>query len=870
MAEFPTGTVTYLFTDIEGSTRLWEVDAEGMRVAVLRHDMIVRGAVEARGGHIFKALGDAFCVAFSTAADALLAAVAAQQALAAEPWRRPAAIRARMALHTGVAELRDGDYFGRPLNRVARLMSVGHGDQILVSSATAALLQDHLPPGVELRSLGARRLKDLERPEQVFQVRAEGLRGDFPELRSVETVPNNLPVQLTSFVGRTRELAELRLLVAAGRLVTLTGSGGAGKTRLSVHLAADSLDAFPDGAFFVDFAGLADASLVPQTIAQVVGMREAAGEAATNMLARYLAGKRLLLILDNCEHLVAACAETADALLRGASGLTLIATSREALGIAGETVFRVPPLALPSAGTRAALAASESARLFIERAIAVAPGFKVTDDNAAAISEICHRLDGIPLAIELAAARTPVLSPKEIADRLDDRFRLLTSGRRTSLPRQQTLLALVAWSHDLLGDRERLLFRRLSVFADFILEASEAVCGADTPQGRLEGEGILDLLAGLVSKSLVVAGEGVPTRYRLLETIRAYARERLTESGEEATMRDRHLEWCHSLCLRAEPEFVGPHQREWFDRLSAEHDNVRAALTWGLERRPRQVLEMATALHWFWQARGHTTEGRAWLEAGLARPEALAGDALRQGGLFGAGAMAWLLGDHAAAGRQLAESAEIAGQLGDRRARAVALTILGHSMVFAGDLAAARRVLEESVAIARDVDDAFVLARSLGTLADAARHEGNEEETIRVAGEALAIFERVGMKEGIAFNLFYQSEGLRRRDPVRAEAQLVRAVELFDTIEHHYGLYVALLALIRLAHPTSESAARLLGALEPLRERGGVRDTITEQQLSDRIGAARGALGPVRFDSLVAEGQSLDHSAIVALARNLD
>jgi predicted ATPase len=839
-----------------------------MQTAVARHDTLVRGAIDSNGGYVFKALGDAFCAAFTRAEDALLAAVAGQRSLAAESWTPLPSIRVRMALHTGAAELRGGDYFGRTLNRIARLLSIGHGGQILVSSASAELLQDHLPTGARLRDMGARRLKDLERPEQVFQLVVHDLPSEFPELRSIEVIPNNLPVQLTSFVGRDRELQELRGLVAAGRLVTLVGSGGAGKTRLSLQLAAEMIDMRSDGVFFVDFAGLTDASLIPETIAHVVGARLTAGESAITTLTGHLSRRRLLIILDNCEHLVAACAAAAETLLRGAPDLTLISTSREALGVAGETVFRVPPLALPAGDTRAALTASESARLFADRAAAVSPGFQITDDNAGAIAEICRRLDGIPLAIELAAARTPALSPREIAERLDDRFRLLRSGPRTALPRQQTLLALVAWSHDLLDHDERTLFRRLAVFAVCTLDAAEAVCGESEPSDAESGD-TLSSLAGLVAKSLVVADVGATTRYRMLETIRAYARERLAESGEETAMRDRHLQWYRALCVRAEPEFVGPHQALWFDRISAEHDNVRAALTWGLERAPREMLEMAKALNWFWQARGHATEGRAWLDAGLVRPENADSDALRQAGLYGAGSLAWLVGDYASARRQLSESAEIARAIGDRRALAVALTILGHSMVFAGDFAEARPVLLESVSIAREVSDQFVLARSLGTLADAARLEGNEDETVAVAGEALATFERVGMKEGIAFNLFYQSEGLRRRDPARARAQLVRAVELFDSIEHYYGSYVALLALISLAPPASESAARVLGALEPLRERASVRDTASEKRLSERTESVRAALGPDVAETLTVEGRSLSREAILSLARTL-
>jgi predicted ATPase/class 3 adenylate cyclase len=865
----PTGTVTFLFTDIEGSTRLWEADSESMQAAIARHDALVRGAVEAHGGYVFKTVGDAFCVAFSTAQQALLATIAVQRALFTESWEQPGTIRIRAALHTGVAQLRDSDYFGRSLNRVARLLDIGHGGQTLLSAATAELLRDHLPPGTSLRDLGERRLKDLERPEHVFQLDVEGLSDKFPELRSVERTPNNLPLQLTSFVGREEEVAGLRRRLSADRLVTLTGAGGSGKTRLAIQVAADVIDAYPDGAFFVDLAGLTEASFVPQAIAQAVGVREESGAQIMSTLIRQLQDKRMLVILDNCEHLVAACAEAAETLLRNAPTVTLIATSREALGVPGESLFRVPPLAVPAGDAGLTVVQYDSARLFAERATAVMPGFQVTEDNAAAIAEICRRLDGIPLAIELAAARTAILSPQEIARRLDDRFRLLTGGSRTALPRQQTLHALIAWSHDLLGPEEQILFRRLAVFAGgFTLEACEAVCTAETAAGRLEATDILDSLAGLVAKSLVLADEGATTRYRLLETIRAYAREELAASGEDGALGERHLDWYLNLCRGAEPELVGAHQREWFDRIAADHDNLRAAMAWGLDHAPRQMLEMAKSLYWFWQARGHATEGRAWLDAGLGRPEARAADKLRQDALLGAGSLAWLLGDDAAARRHLRESADIAAERGDRRARAIALAILGHSMVDAGDLAAARTVIEKSVAIAREAGDPFVLARSLGTFADLARHEGNDEETVRRADEAISVFERVGMDEGIAFNLYYGSAGLRRRDPNGAVARLLRAVELFDKLDLPHGLYIALLMLIDLVGPAAESTARVLGALDALHERTGFRVTSADRQISKRIrGAAVKALGPERFATLAAEGRTLPRSAIVSLAR---
>jgi predicted ATPase len=585
-------------------------------------------------------------------------------------------------------------------------------------------------------------------------------------------------------------------------------------------------------------------------------------------LAQRLAGKRMLLILDNCEHLLAACAEAADALLRDVSTLEVLVTSREALGIDGEMVFRVPSLALPQVDSVTDVALSESARLFLDRAAAVTPGFEVTEENAAAIAEICRRLDGIPLAIELAAARTPVLSPPEIARRLDDRFRLLTSGSRTALPRQQTLSALIAWSHDLLGPEERVLFRRLAVFAGGLtLRACEAVCGGEGPAGHLAEADILDALSGLVAKSLVTAEKGATTRYRMLETTRAYAREELAASGEEGQVRDRHLARCLDLSRQAEPELVGAHQREWFDLLSAEHDNVRGALAWGLEHSPHAMLELAKSLYWFWQARGHATEGRAWLDAGLTRLEASVADDLRQDALLGAGSLAWVLGDDASARRQLGESADIAAQRGDRRGRAIALAILGHSMVDAADFIAARSVLEESVALARETGDPFALARALGTMADLARHEGKDDEATRTADEAIAVFEQVGMDEGIAFNLYYGSAALRRRDPEAALARLLRAIDLFDKLDLPHGLYLTLLLLIDMTRPAAESAARLLGALDVLHERTGFRITAEDRRFAERIRAeAVDVLGPERVAALAAEGRTLSRSSVLSLA----
>ncbi len=479
----PTGTVTFLFTDIEGSTRLWEQFPEAMQTALTRHDVLLRGIVESHGGGVIKSTGDGLHAVFNRATEGLAATLACQQALAGEVWTGlPSPLRVRMGLHTGESELRDDDYFGSTLNRAARLMSIAAGGQALLSSATTELVLDQLPQGVVLQDLGEHRLKDLTRPEHVFQLSSPGLPTDFPPLRSLNTLPNNLPVQLTSFIGREDEMAEAKRLLATTRLLTLTGPGGTGKTRLSLQVAADVLDVFPDGAWLAELAPLSDPVLVSQTVASVLGVREQPGRPLVDTLIDYLRAKSLLLILDNCEHLIEACDQLVTSLLSACPRLKILPSSREALGIAGETTYRVPSLSLPDArhSTPEALMQCEAVHLFVERAQAVQPRFALTSRNLNATIQICRRLDGIPLALELAAARLRLFTVEQIAARLDDRFRLLTGGSRSALPRHQTLEALIDWSYDLLPEPEREALRRLSVFAGgWTFDAAEAIIGPE-------------------------------------------------------------------------------------------------------------------------------------------------------------------------------------------------------------------------------------------------------------------------------------------------------------------------------------------------------------------------------------------------------
>ncbi len=560
MPDLLTGTVTFLFTNIEGSTGLLQrLDDRCYGEVLAEHQRLLRAAFQEEGGQEMDTHGDAFFVAFPRASNAVAAAVAAQLAITAHPWPEGAPMRVCMGLHTGEATIADSRYVGLNVHRAARICAAGWGGQVLLSRATHDAVTHDLPPGTSLRDLGEHRLKDLQRPEEIFQLLHPDLPTDFPPLRSLGVLSNNLPHQVTSFIGREREMAEVKRLLAATRILTLTGPGGCGKTRLALRVAADLLEEFANGVWLAELAALSDSALVPQAVASALGVREESGRSLLATLADYLQPKQLLLVLDNCEHLIGACAPLAAALLRACPRLKILALSWEVLGIAEEVTYHVPALSLPDLRRLPSLehlTQYEAVRLFIERAADALPTFAVTNQNARAVAQVCYRLDGIPLAIELAAARVKVLSVDQIAGRLDDRFRLLTSGSRAAPPRLQTLRATMDWGYDLLLEKERLVLRRLAVFAGgWTLEAAEAVCAGD----GVEGFEVLDLLTRLVNKSLVSAEEqGEETRYRMLETVRQYAWEKLLESGEADVMRGRHRDWDQRMAERAEPEFHGP------------------------------------------------------------------------------------------------------------------------------------------------------------------------------------------------------------------------------------------------------------------------------------------------------------------------
>ncbi|MDX1613721.1 MAG: adenylate/guanylate cyclase domain-containing protein [Candidatus Promineifilaceae bacterium] len=762
----PTGTVTFLFTDIEGSTRLWDRHPHAMQQAQARHDTILHQAIREHQGTVVKSTGDGLHVVFPAAADALRAALTAQQALAAEAWPDSAHLQVRMGLHSGEAELREGDYYGAAVNRAARLMGLASGGQVLVSSATAELIRDRLPTGVSLTDLGRQRLPDLARPEHVFQLVHPSLPADFPPLPSASAGPHNLPERLTSFVGRQRELEEIgRLLTDEGvreRLVTLTGPGGTGKTRLALETAGALLGQFPDGIWLIELAPLADPQQVAAAVAEPLGLSEQPGGRPLPVkLADHLQRQRVLLILDNCEHLIEACARLADTLLRACPQLRILASSREALGIAGERAYRVSSLTLPPAEngqTPDELKDFEAVRLFVERARAVKPDFNLRRDNAAAVGQICQRLDGIPLALELAAARVRVLATGQIAARLDDRFRLLTGGSRTALPRQRTLQALIDWSYDLLSDAECVLLRRLAVFSGgWTLDIAEEVVGFEP----LEAYEVLDLLEQLVNKSLVVI---LPTaagrRYGMLETIRQYAQEKLAESDEAVVVRRRHMIYFRDLNYAVFREVHDLRGDEHFRRLIGERDNLRTASAFALEH------DLETALAGAGQSTTRHTvitppaEALNYVEQALAlaesRPDFSGPEAQPERIRLLAGAYAAAAG--AAAGVGLNHRSEsyaqrglaLAQQLGDAEVEALLRWQLMLSNVFLGNAEETERQRQLAIALADQANSDYF--RAIGLVSELlSPAAAADPEQARASWEAgLAMFQQGADAWGLA------------------------------------------------------------------------------------------------------------------------
>jgi predicted ATPase/class 3 adenylate cyclase len=763
--------VTFLFSDVEGSTRLWEAHGQEMRSALAVHDGIVRGEIEGHGGYVFATGGDGFGAAFARAGDAVVAALAAQRGMAEQDWPDDVPLRVRMGLHTGEAEERDGDYFGPEVNRAARLMAVAHGGQIVCSQATAEMARSGLPPGVSLADLGAHRLRDLSEPLRVFQVVGDGLPSRFPPLLSMDAFPGNLPLQVSSFIGRDMELVRVAKALGEARVVTLTGVGGVGKTRLALRAAAEALPRFREGAWLVELQGVRDPEAVAGAVAAVFSLTDRAGMNTTETLIEFLRSKQLLLVLDNCEHLLDPTAELVEALERACPGVVVLATSREGLAIEGERVITVPALSAPAADADLpTVNESEAVRLFVERAGWVDPDFELTDTNAPTVAQLCRRLDGLPLAIELAAARIGAMTPAELARRLDRRFDTLAGGRRRAVQRHQTLRAAIDWSYQLCSEAERRLLARLSVFAGGSTEeAAEAVCSDDP----LSPDGVFQLLAGLVAKSLVVAQrDGPATRYRLLETIREYGEDRLADYGETDQLRYRHAEY---YCQLAAGLGDGLERREQLDaagRMRAELDNLLAAVNHAVDTAdadlglrilrhiPIPAYQLGFAVYLPVQAviglPGATSHdlypGVLAVSAALAanrgeleRVEEACQEALHAAARLGSErerrwveqrvtatrtVRAFALGRWRESARYSEQSARLALQVGQDALAARALAAGAMSYIFAGDPDAGVGLADEGLQLARSaavpIMVAFCLVASAGTLAGRAPRQARD------------------------------------------------------------------------------------------------------------------------------------------------
>jgi len=752
--------VTFLFTDIEGSTRLWETEPARMADALARHDRLCRTSVNAHGGHLVKMIGDGLHAAFDDPAAAVASALELQRGMARISSECGIDFKMRCGVHAGECELRDGDYFGSTVNRAARIAGAAHGGQVLLSQAVVDLGRARFAKDADVIHLGRVRLRDLSAPENVWQLAAPGLPETFPALRSLDSTPNNLPQQATSFIGRDKEIAEIKQLLGKTRSLTLTGAGGSGKTRLALQVAADVIDSFSDGVWLVELAALSDPQLVAQSVAGVLGLKEERGKPLAQTVVEHLAGRQVLLVLDNAEHLLAACAQLSTAVLRQCAQAVLLVTSREALRVAGELTYRVPSLPTPNPGensTPEVVSQYESARLFIERAQFHTPRFAVTAQNAPALASICSRLDGIPLALELAAGRVRSMSVEEVNQRLDQTFRLLTGGSRTALPRQQTLRALIDWSYDLLNPAEQSLLWRVAVFAGgCTLEAAERVCSGE---GVDEGA-VLDLLTSLADKSLLQIEErDGATRYRLLETVRQYARDRMLESGQAQRWRDIHLKYFLALAEEAAPQLTRSDQRAWLDRLDVEHDNLRSALTWssGESGDAGRGLRLAAALWYFWFVRGFLGEGRRWLAALLVAAPASMTDAAsstaRSKALVGAGALARLQGDYADARALYEQCRALREETGDRQGAAAVLGDLGLVDYHVGDYSSARLRLNQSIEALRGTGETRSLALSLNTLGMVAAEQGDYADAQALYEESIALQRKHGDRHGIAMAL---------------------------------------------------------------------------------------------------------------------
>jgi predicted ATPase/class 3 adenylate cyclase len=867
--QLPTGTVTFLFTDIERSTLLLQELGDRYAEVLRDHGKIVREALEREGGAEIGTEGDSFFAVFTSPAAAVRAVIETQRALASHAWPEGAEVRVRMGLHTGEGAPVGNGYVGLDVHRAARIGDAGHGGQVLLSEATEALIQHSLPDGVELVDLGEHRLKDLPHPERLFQLTIGGLPAEFPPPRSLDARPNNLPAQMSSFIGRNDVIREVEAGLEETRLLTLTGPGGTGKTRLALEVAHRQLPAFLDGVWFVDLSAVTDPSVVPTEIAIAIEATRDPGASVLECLEDHLRDRKLLLVLDNFEQVLDAT-PTVEHLLSYAPALKVMVTSRSVLSVYGEREYPVPPLELPEPGSAEildALSRSESVSLFVERARAVRQDFQLTRENALAVAEICSRLDGLPLAIELAAVRVNVLTPQAMLPRLDERLSLLTSGPRSLPERQRTLRGAIDWSYRLLEEPQRQLFARLATFSGGgSLEAIEEVCDSD-----LEVP-VLDLLGSLVDDSLLRRTETPDgeVRFQMLETIREYAIERLDAEPDAAEARRRHARYFLALAIHAEPHLVGGDQKEWLDRFDHEHDNIRAALKWSIHAgEVRGGQEAAGALWRFWQQRGHLVEGRKKLEHLLQAPGGAERTPERFKALTGVGGLAYWQNDYPAAERFYAEALKIAIELDDPRAIAEGLYNVSFLDRIRGDvdegMAKLRRVLE----MARSIGDRQLTADSLWILGNQERREGRSEVGLPMVEEALAIYRGLGNLFATADSLsglgsYYRSIG----DRAAATAAHREALLTFVEVRNPTGIAMVLeeMAIVESMEGRHERALRLAGAASALRDEIGGGPPAELIQSAESLDQSRRTLGPENADRAWAEGREMGTDMAIAHA----
>jgi predicted ATPase/class 3 adenylate cyclase len=823
----PSGTATFLFTDIQGSTTMVQALGTARWGELLEtHNRILREQFARFGGAEVNTEGDAFFIAFAQAGQAVAACAEGQRALQDHPWPADGRIRVRMGLHTGEAALVGNDYVGLEIHRAARVASSAHGGQVVLSDATRAMVENALPEGVTLLDLGEHRLKDLARPERIWQLRVDGLPDRFPALKSLDRTPNNLPTQLTSFVGREHEVAEGLRLLDGSRLLTLTGPGGTGKTRLSMQIGAEASDQFEHGVFFVPLAPISDPELVPSTVLQAMGINDSDSRPPQEQLVAHLKDRAVLLILDNFEQILPAAPYVGE-VLKASPTSKAVATSRAALRVYGEQEYPIPPLPVPDSGTEISLedlAQYEGVELFIERAVAIKPDFTLTEENAPHVGGIVALVDGLPLAIELAAARIKLLPPKAMLDRLRDRLGDLGGGARDLPARQQTIRGAIAWSYDMLDEGTQRLFARLAVFlGGASLTQIEAVCG---PSDELGGD-ILDALDTLVEHNLLRPAEsGDEARFFMLHVIREYALERLTADADAPMIRNRHSDAFVQMAETAEPQLTGDQQREWLDRLEQEHDNMRAALAWMVaEQDQERASRLLKSLWRFWQMRGHLYEGRQRAEDALG---VIKEPHLRYRALVAIGGIVYWMGDQDAANGYYGEALEIARTFDDRALLAEALynaafpnTILGTG------LPESDAKFQEALAIFREVGDDAGMAKVLWGSADM-MYLGNPPDwkaATELLLEAQPIFERLGDNFSLGWCLYTLGGcymGLQRFD--ESGVVLCRSLELFRDAKDKSGMVLLFdqFAILAIAEGDLSRAARLEGAGKKLEKSSGV------------------------------------------------